>query len=399
MKTRITQKLVASSKPADKPIEYRDSQIPGFILRVQPSGVKSYVIEYARGRRKTIGRATVLTLEQARRKALEVLADPAAAVGPRRDMELREFLSKHYAPWVKANRKDGEATMKRLESCFGDYGTKRLTEMDALLVEKWRTGRLKAGRAPATVNRDITALKAALSKAVEWGVIDSHPLEKVKPAKVPDEGRVRYLDEAEEKRLRAALDAREEVIRAARRSGNEWRKARNLELLPDLDAMPFADHIKPLVLLAMNTGLRRGELFNLKWTDVDLVRAQLTVRAAGAKSAKVRHVPLNREARNTLKGWQETTGTKIGYVFPGKGGGRLDNIKKAWGKVLEDAKLDDFHFHDLRHHFASRLVMAGADLYVVKELLGHATIAMTERYAHLAPEHKAAAVALLEGNR
>lgn len=393
---RITQKLVTASKPGDKPIEHRDSQIPGFILRVQPSGVKSYIVEYARGRRKTLGRATVMTLEQARRKALEVLADPVAATGPRKDMELRDFLSKHYEPWVKANRKDGEATVKRLSACFGDYGAKRLTEMDTLLVEKWRTGRLKAGRAPATVNRDITALKAALSKAVEWGVIEAHPLAKVKPAKVADEGRVRYLDEAEEKRLRKTLDEREERIRAERRSGNEWRKARNLELLPDLDGLAFADHIKPLVLLAMNTGLRRGELFHLKWTDVDLVRAQLTVRAAGAKSAKVRHVPLNREALDTLKGWQEATGRKIGHVFIGRTGGRLDNIKKGWAGVLDDAKLGDFHFHDLRHHFASRLVMAGADLYVVKELLGHATIAMTERYAHLAPEHKAAAVALLE---
>lgn len=393
---RITQKLVAASKPGDKPIEHRDTQIPGFILRIQPSGVKSYIVEYARGRRKTLGRATVLTLEQARRKALEVLADPAAATGPRKDMELRDFLSKHYEPWVKANRKDGEATVKRLDACFGDYRTKRLTELDAILIERWRTGRLKAGRAPATVNRDITALKAVLSKAVEWGVIEVHPLATVKPAKVADEGRVRYLDEAEEKRLRAILDEREEGIRAGRRSGNEWRKARNLGLLPDLDALPFADHIKPLVLLAMNTGLRRGELFNLKWTDVDLVRAQLIVRAAGAKSAKVRHIPLNREALDTLKDWQKTTGRKIGYVFPGKEGGRMSNIKKAWGKVLEDAELVDFRFHDLRHHFASRLVMAGADLYVVKELLGHATIAMTERYAHLAPEHKAAAVALLE---
>lgn len=397
MSTRITQKLVAASKPADKPVEYRDSQIPGFILRVQPSGVKSYIVEYERGRRTTIGRATVLTLEQARTKAKAVLADPAGAIGPRRDTELRDFLSKHYAPWVKSNRKDGEATGKRLQACFGDYGTKRLSELTAMVVEKWRTAKLKAGRAPATVNRDVTALKAALSKAVEWGIIETHPLAKVKPAKVPNEGRVRYLDADEEKRLRAALDKRERDMCAGRRRGNAWRKARNLELFADLDAVAFADHIKPLALLAMNTGLRRGELFNLKWADVDLVRAQLTVRAAGAKSAKVRHVPLNREALTVLSDWQTTTGSKAGYVFVStKGGGRLDNIKKAWAGVLEDAELDNCHFHDLRHHFASRLVMAGADLYVVKELLGHATIAMTERYAHLAPEHKAAAVALLE---
>ena len=82
-------------------------------------------------------------------------------------------------------------------------------------------------------------------------------------------------------------------------------------------------------------------------------------------------------------------------VFPGKDGAPLTNVDSAWGSIVKAVKLQDFHWHDMRHHFASRLVMAGVDLNTVRELLGHADLKMTLRYAHLAPEHKAQAVAKL----
>ena len=93
--------------------------------------------------------------------------------------------------------------------------------------------------------------------------------------------------------------------------------------------------------------------------------------------------------------WRATTGAKSGYVFPAEDGGRLDNINKSWKSLVEDAGIDEFRFHDLRHTFASWLVMRGVDLNTVRDLLGHADLKMTLRYAHLAPEHKAAAVAAL----
>lgn len=399
----LTQRTVESSPPKASAYDIRDGKVNGLLLRVYPTGRRAFYCQYARGKRITIGRADLLTLTQARTKALAILAtaadtDPMEARRKKPVITLADYLRDTYGPWVLANRKTGAGTLRRMQTAFAGEMSRKLTDFNPWIVEKWRTARLKAGIKAATINRDLVALKAAFAMAVEWGALAEHPLAKVKRSTVEDEGRVRFLEVDEEVRLRDALDRREQSIRDARRSGNQWRMARSFELKPDLDRVPLADHVKPLVLLAMNTGLRRGELFNLEWSDVDLPRALLTVRAASAKTARVRRIPLNREALDMLTAWQATTSARGGIVFPSPYGAtvRMNNIKKSWGAVLKDAGITDFKFHDLRHHFASRLAMAGADLYVVKELLGHSTIAMTERYSHLAPEHRAGAVALLD---
>ena len=148
----------------------------------------------------------------------------------------------------------------------------------------------------------------------------------------------------------------------------------------------------------MNTGIRRGEALALTWKNVNLKTGMLTVTGATAKSHHTRHIPLNNEARDTLKAWQNQTDAN-GFIFTANNGSQLGSVKKSWASILASAKITGFRWHDLRHHFASMLVMAGADLYVVKELLGHSTIAVTERYAHLTPEHKQAAVSLLDKAR
>ncbi len=149
------------------------------------------------------------------------------------------------------------------------------------------------------------------------------------------------------------------------------------------------------MLLALNSGLRRGELLALTWGDVDLVGARLTVRGATAKSGRTRYLPLNSDARDVLAAWNPREATAADLVFPGPTGARMTSLKTAWGKVATAAGLKAFTFHDLRHTFASKLVQAGVDLNTVRELLGHADIKMTLRYSHLAPEHRAAAVAKL----
>lgn len=249
----------------------------------------------------------------------------------------------------------------------------------------------KNGRSTETVNRDIATFKAAISKAVLWEFLEKHPLEKLKLLKKDRSSKIRFLSADEEQRLREAAIAREVKIKSDRDSANQWRKERGYDLLPDLNNIIFADHMRPMILLSINTGLRRGEVFSLKWENIDLERAMLTIEGAYAKSGKTRHVPLNTEALHTLKSWRLQTHNTI-LVFPSKNDEPFNNVKKTWAGILNLAKINNFRWHDLRHHFASRLVMAGVDLNTVRELLGHSEMTMTLRYAHLAPEHKANAV-------
>ena len=395
MKATINKTLV-KDLPEGRDLDIYDTRLTGFALRVRKSGRHSYRVSYARGKWATIGRVTDLTPAEAREEAQKVLGDAAkgvdvaAARKQARAATLRDYLKNIYGPWVTTHRKSGAATLSRLQACFdADLGGKQLHAISPWLVEKWRSKRVKAGRAPATINRDITTLKAALNKAVEWNVIGANPIAKVKPTKLDRRGVVRYLSDAEERQLREALAVRDARARAERESANAWRAQRGYQTMPMFDR--YSDHLTPLVLIALNTGLRRGELFNLRWTDVDLERASLAVRGADAKSGQTRHVPLNNEARDVL----EHLPRDHDLVLPGRRGAKLTTVKKSWSTLVKAAKIEAFRFHDLRHTFASKLVMAGVDLNTVRELLGHGDLTMTLRYAHLAPEHKAEAVARL----
>jgi integrase len=159
-------------------------------------------------------------------------------------------------------------------------------------------------------------------------------------------------------------------------------------LFPNLGT--YADNLTPLVMLAINSGLRRGELWKLTWKDIDFGRRMLTVRGECAKSGQTRHIPLNAAAVDVLK-------THRGDVIP------LPNVpvfgdaefRKAFNALLDKAKIQDFRFHDTRHTFASKLVMAGVPLNTVRELLGHGSLEMTLIYAHLAPENLRDAVDMI----
>ncbi|MEZ5592523.1 MAG: site-specific integrase [Gammaproteobacteria bacterium] len=323
--------------------------------------------------------------------------DPMMLRKARKAHTLGSFLNRNTALWVRVNRKRGEATVVALQAAFAVFQNEKLSDLTPWLIEKWRSSRLNSGQKRSSVNRYVAGLKAALSKAVEWGLIPENPMASVKPLKLDTNPIIRYLTLDEEGRLRAALDAREARIRRERASANQWRRERGFDPLLDLDNIAYVDYLKPLVLLLMNTGLRRGEAFNLTWDRVDFKLAQLTVTGTVAKSGQTRHVPLNSEALAVLRDWWAVTSEVGGaLVFPNVNGEPLGTIKTAWKNLLRHAQIENFRLHDLRHHFASRLVMAGVDLNTVRELLGHADIQMTLRYAHLAPEHKAKAVALLD---
>jgi len=403
---KLTENLIKGLDPEAARYEVRDTELRGLKIRVTPAGVKTFCLVYrnreGRQIRYTVGRYGQITLKQARDLATETMGEVAGKKDPQETKRktrkaaamptMEQFLDGDYGNWVKANRKDGKATVARLKACFkADLMTKKLNTITAWQIDKWVSGRRKAGRTAATINRDVTALKAMLAKAVEWGILEVHPLTKVKPLKVDKHAVTRSLKSAEETALREALDTRDRKLKQERASANAWRRQRGYTVRPEFTG--FADHMKPMVLVSINTGIRRGELFQLRWTDVDLKQRVLTVRGSTAKAAITRHIPLNQEAADILLTWKGRDANAL--VFPGRNGEPFNNVKRAWTGLLDAAKIKDFRWHDLRHTFASKLVMAGVDLNTVRELLGHSDIKMTLRYAHLAPEHKADAVARL----
>jgi integrase len=396
----IGAKLVGSkvASPGVKPFEIRDARLPGFLLRVQPSGARSYYVQHGRGRRTLIGAVGHFTPDEARERGEKILGNVAHGRPPLHGLDgadvltLGDFIGKEgdeghtYRKWLAANKpKSAATTLQRLETQFGAWNSRPLSDITVERIETWRTARLSAGRSPQTVLRDVMTLSGVLSRAVRLGKLAENPIRRVEKPRIDRSPKVRYLDAAEEKRLRDALSERDTEMREARVSANAWRKARKQEPLPPLD---YGDHLTPAVIVSMNTGLRLGELVALRWSDIDLKAARLTVEGNSSKSEQTRHVPLNTDAVDVLKRWRKQS-PDADRVFP------ISRFKTAWTALLERAHITKFRWHDLRHHFASRLVQAGVPLNTVRELLGHGSLAMTIRYAHLAPDQKIDAVAKL----
>ena len=167
-----------------------------FHLRVQPSGVKSYCVVYARNQTRTIGKFPVMTLDAARAEAKRLLGAPVEAAAKKvKATTFGDYLDQKYGPWVTQERKAGAATLANIKAQFAAYLSKPISAITAWNVEKFKADRLRTGTKPATVNRDLVRIKACLAKAVEWGVIGEHPLRAVKRAKGDDDSRVRYLSE------------------------------------------------------------------------------------------------------------------------------------------------------------------------------------------------------------
>ncbi|HIF5955696.1 site-specific integrase [Vibrio parahaemolyticus] len=367
-----------------------DTEISGFHARISPKGAIKYYFYYrlnGKQRNYLIGSADSMTPAQARDLAKEKAGLVASGVDVqvqraeerkaevRRSLTLGKYLEEHYKDYLFAmNPKTAKQSYQSIANTFAFLADKPLEDIKAWDIQQWVTDKRKLGRAPATIEYTFNRLKAALNRAVEWEFIESHNLSSVKIAK-EDNTRIRYLSESEEAALLSALATRE------------------AQLCEDNDSHQYADFFTPLITLAMHTGMRKGEMLTLRWESVSFENRYLTILSENAKSKKKRTIPMNDTVFNMLSQWRaQNLNEEYVFVHEGK---QVSFFQYPWQNLLKAAGIENFRFHDLRHHFASKLVMAGVDLNVVRELLGHADLKMTLRYAHLAPAHTAAAVQLI----
>jgi integrase len=291
-------------------------------------------------------------------------------------------LAEKYLPFI-ASQKSAYTKGGFVSRFKKDFGEMKLSNFSLSLLEEWQSRKLsenrqerKAGNGelpplkPASVNRALACLKHMFTKALDWEMVSDDIFNKVRKVKMSPENnrRLRYLSFEEITYLLNACDK----------------------------------HLKPIVIFAINTGCRRGEILGLTWDRTDLTHG--FIHLDDTKSGKRREVPINGDLRAVLEEKIKKRGSPYVFVNPaaaidanGKlhNGGRYCDIKKSFATACQKAGISDFHFHDLRHTFASQLVMNGVDITTVSKLLGHANLTMTLRYAHLAPNHLQKAVDVL----
>jgi integrase len=409
---KLTQTYVQSLQPFQKRQIFRDLVILGLVLFVEPSGKKTWYVDYKRPNGKRtyhkIGPAEILTVAQARDLGKEFLAsvtlgnDPVKAEEVKKErLTLKQLLFDFYTKWVLDNRRSGQATIDMIAHAFSDFMDLPTEEITILRIEQWRSAQRKQKNTKgASLNRYTTALKAVFNWAVKREILENNPSEKLEPLSEQDsEKKIRFLTDDERERFMAALDARENRMRQGRENHNVWLEERELPLRSSLEDVPFVDYFKPMILVCLNTGARRKAIFSLRWEDVDLAGRILTLRAEDAKTLKEQYIPMNETLYTTLSLWKrqcaDTAPDALVFASP-KTNEKFDNCRSAWEHLLKEAGIKNFRWHDMRHDFASQLVMDGIDLNTVRDLLGHADLKMTLRYAHLAPENKLQAVKALD---
>jgi integrase len=312
--------------------------------------------------------------------------------------KLGDFITLHYADLYKERGYSApEAMISWFRNAYADMLDLRLDKITHLTIRSWTLKQQKT-KANSTVARLQSALGAILSEAVSQGIIPHHPLQKAQRDKSPtrlelvkqDKGIVRWLNEDEEKRLRKTLAERDHSMKAARARNIIHKQERGMAA-PSVIRGPYADHMTPLILIAMNTGIRRGALLGMRWDDIR--DGKITVTKSLDKGTKGYKVDMNQEVTEVLRLWKRQGGGN-GLVFRYRGKS-INSIKTAWGSIMKKANITDFRFHDLRHHFATRLAESGAAPATIKELMGHSSIKMTDKYMHATDKMKSSAVELI----
>jgi integrase len=364
---KLTKRLVDAAEPQATEQFIWDSEVPGFGLRVLPSGRKGYVVQYRAGRRSrriSLGPSTVLTCEQARNRAIAIVAaarngaDPAAERDAgRRAITVKElaerFDREHIAIRVTAStaREYRRNLQRFILPALGQLTVTGITRAD---VAKFHHD---LRHIPCQANRCLEVVSKMFSLAELWGLRPDGTNPRKHIRKYPEEKRERFLSAAELRRIG-------EVLREMEAEGVE---------------LPSAILAARLLIL---TGCRLNEIMTLKWScdDLDVPALRLPDSKTGAKVVHVGQpvADLLRAARRIDGNPWVITGT-----LPGK---PLSDLQPFWQRVRARAGLKDVRIHDLRHTFASTAVASGQGLPMIGKLLGHTQVQTTARYAHLAAE-------------
>ena len=269
--------------------------------------------------------------------------------------ELADLYLERYAKTNKRSWKTDRSYIKSMTEYFGNVA---LSEISSFHVEGYKAHRLKQNIKPSTVNRCLAVLRRMFSLSVEWGYLKEGHRPKFKLFSEKDNRKERILNQDEEVRLFQAS----------------------------------APHLRQVLSIALHTGMRLGEILSLTWAQVDLKKG--LIRVERTKSGLNRLIPINSALYEDLKAIRgQINGA---FLFRNaKAEKPLGSVKTAFKASCRRAGIAGLRFHDLRHTFASRLVERGADLITVKELLGHSSVKITERYTHSQSEQKKSAVALL----
>jgi integrase len=308
----------------------------------------------SRKRREKVGRKSA-AIELYRKRKTEVMEGKKLPEKLRaRKVSFAELANDtlEYSLAHKRSYGDDKIRMAKLKDWLGDRPAESVSPQE---IERWLSA--KSTLRPATLNRYLALLSLVYRLSMQNGKVKVNPARLVRQRK-ENNGRIRFLSAEEEEALRKVMV-------------EKW-----LKDLPQLD-------------LALHTGLRLSEQYGLTWECIDLDRRMLTIPLS--KNGGLRHVPLNDQAVAALLEIRKCSNDQP-YLFLNRYGQRLVSPREWFDPAVKAAKLKNFTWHCLRHTFASRLIMAGVDLRTVQELMGHKTIQMTVRYAHLAPKHQLAAV-------
>ena len=367
---QLTDQIVRESKPQNRRFEIRDSILKGFMLRVSPTGAKSWYVQLDKNRKRKISDVGLLSASVARFRARDILVRELIAGGivsnRSRPLSLTRFLSENFSDHRVRFSRYGRSDASRLVAAVGALGNERLDHIGVSKLERWKLERSHQVKS-ATVNREVSLLRMAFDLAISEGLIAGNPARLIKQRTTGKTPEPRTL------------------------SSNE--RARLLEVL-SLRTKRFAT----LVLVALNTGLRRNELFSLRWKDVYFgpYPSLIVEKTAGRHHNRARRIPLNQSASDALQLWQAARSNRAYLVFPGPSGGPLKSIQHSWTRLISEAGISGFSFSNCRDDFAIRLIKADVSLTQVQELLGHSTISLTERYASFAPGKLSDAVAKLD---